>query len=163
VSITFFLVFSSIWVLTGMLGRNENELAWLSGVPGTVRTLSVAGNRCVLLSREGGTCHSRFCSLTSMTSYAHLLKLENLDISRNDIDSLRRECLLLLLEIDMLNARRVGVLEKAERAKSRREQGGESGGAGGDGEAREAERGGQLCAEGGPETGSVVRCFFCCV
>jgi hypothetical protein len=47
------IVCSSIWVLTGVLGRNENELAWLSGVPSTVRTLSVAENRCVSSSREG--------------------------------------------------------------------------------------------------------------
>ncbi|KAF7799379.1 hypothetical protein EIP86_010611 [Pleurotus ostreatoroseus] len=54
---------------------NANQLSWLSGVPSTVRTLSVASNR-----------------LTAVTSFSHLLNLENLDISRNAIDSLRREC-----------------------------------------------------------------------
>lgn len=33
----------------------------------------------------------RALSLTGLTSFSHLLNLENLDISRNDIDSLRRE------------------------------------------------------------------------
>lgn len=32
------------------LRRNDNQLSWLSGVPGTVRTLSVASNMWVDLS-----------------------------------------------------------------------------------------------------------------
>lgn len=31
------------------------------------------------------------CSLTGVTSFGHLLNLENLDISRNQVDSLRRK------------------------------------------------------------------------
>ncbi|KAI0823208.1 hypothetical protein BC628DRAFT_1411747 [Trametes gibbosa] len=62
---------------------NSNQLAWLSGVPGSVRTLSVASNL-----------------LTGVTSFSHLLNLENLDISRNQIDSLRQlECLRHLREL----------------------------------------------------------------
>ncbi|KAJ6466377.1 hypothetical protein C8R45DRAFT_839425 [Mycena sanguinolenta] len=55
------------------LNLNANQLSWLSGIPGGVRTLSVASNR-----------------LTGLTSYSHLLNLENLDISRNEVDSLRQ-------------------------------------------------------------------------
>ncbi|KAJ7505561.1 hypothetical protein B0H11DRAFT_1796409 [Mycena galericulata] len=65
------------------LNLNDNQLAWLSGVPGGVRTLSVASNR-----------------LTGLTSYSHLLNLENLDISRNEVDSLRQlTCLRHLREL----------------------------------------------------------------
>ncbi|KAG2010102.1 protein phosphatase regulatory subunit, variant 3 [Coprinopsis cinerea AmutBmut pab1-1] len=65
------------------LNLNYNELAWLSGVPATVRTLSVASN-----------------SLTGLTSYSHLLNIENLDISHNEVDSLRQlECLRHLREL----------------------------------------------------------------
>ncbi|KAF5315468.1 hypothetical protein D9619_007020 [Psilocybe cf. subviscida] len=65
------------------LSLNRNELAWLSGIPATVRTLSVANN-----------------CLTGITSYSHLLNLENLDISHNDIESLRQlECLRHLREL----------------------------------------------------------------
>ncbi|KAI0345679.1 hypothetical protein BDW22DRAFT_1353259 [Trametopsis cervina] len=62
---------------------NSNQLAWLSGIPGTVRTLSVASN-----------------CLTAVTSFSHLLNLESLDISRNNIDSLRQlDCLRHLREL----------------------------------------------------------------
>ncbi|KAK7048103.1 hypothetical protein R3P38DRAFT_2867383 [Favolaschia claudopus] len=65
------------------LNLNSNELSWLSGIPGGVRTLSVASNR-----------------LTGLTSYSHLLNLENLDISRNEVDSLRQlACLRHLREL----------------------------------------------------------------
>ncbi|THH11660.1 hypothetical protein EW145_g491 [Phellinidium pouzarii] len=52
---------------------DDNLLSWLSGVPNTVRTLSAASN-----------------TLTSLTSFGHLLNLENLDISYNDVDSLQQ-------------------------------------------------------------------------
>ncbi|KAJ7164715.1 hypothetical protein C8R43DRAFT_1232838 [Mycena crocata] len=65
------------------LNLNTNQLSWLSGVPGGVRTLSVASNR-----------------LTGLTSYSHLLNLENLDISGNEVDSLRQlACLRHLREL----------------------------------------------------------------
>ncbi|RDB17895.1 Septation initiation network scaffold protein cdc11 [Hypsizygus marmoreus] len=65
------------------LTLNANQLAWLSGIPGTVRTLSVASN-----------------SLTGLTSFSHLLNLEHLDISRNDIESLNQlACLRHLREL----------------------------------------------------------------
>ncbi|KAI0718262.1 hypothetical protein C8T65DRAFT_639519 [Cerioporus squamosus] len=65
------------------LSLNSNQLSWLSGVPSTVRTLSVASNQ-----------------LTGVTSFSHLLNLENLDISRNQVDSLRQlECLKHLREL----------------------------------------------------------------
>ncbi|KAF9267601.1 hypothetical protein L218DRAFT_920669 [Marasmius fiardii PR-910] len=65
------------------LKLNNNLLSWLSGVPGTVRTLSVSSN-----------------SLTSLTSYHHLLNLENLDISGNEIESLSQlSCLRHLREL----------------------------------------------------------------
>ncbi|KDR82633.1 hypothetical protein GALMADRAFT_238061 [Galerina marginata CBS 339.88] len=65
------------------LSLNQNELAWLSGIPGSVRTLSVAYN-----------------CLTGLTSYSHLLNLENLDISHNEVESLRQlECLRHLREL----------------------------------------------------------------
>ncbi|PPQ81277.1 hypothetical protein CVT25_015061 [Psilocybe cyanescens] len=65
------------------LSLNNNELAWLSGIPGSVRTLSVAHN-----------------CLTGITSYSHLLNLENLDISNNEVESLRQlECLRHLREL----------------------------------------------------------------
>ncbi|THV03804.1 hypothetical protein K435DRAFT_826966 [Dendrothele bispora CBS 962.96] len=65
------------------LKLNCNQLSWLSGVPDSVRTLSVASN-----------------SLTGVTSYHHLLNLENLDISRNQVDSLKQlVCLRHLREL----------------------------------------------------------------
>lgn len=125
--------------------RNANQLSWLSGVPGGVRTLSVASNRWVAavclfavyvlraLSADRLSAGLRYTTpssssrlgpgvyalrpgvyalmvaarhlfptvtnniflhrLTGLTSYSHLLNLENLDISRNEVDSLRRACL----------------------------------------------------------------------
>ncbi|KAF8158238.1 hypothetical protein B0H34DRAFT_674692 [Crassisporium funariophilum] len=62
---------------------NRNQLSWLSGIPGSVRTLSVAFN-----------------CLAGITSYSHLLNLENLDISHNEVDSLRQlDCLRHLREL----------------------------------------------------------------
>ncbi|KIJ60284.1 hypothetical protein HYDPIDRAFT_98979 [Hydnomerulius pinastri MD-312] len=55
------------------LTLNFNQLSWLSGIPASVRTLSVASN-----------------ILTGVTSYSHLQNLENLDISNNEIDSLNQ-------------------------------------------------------------------------
>ncbi|KDQ11108.1 hypothetical protein BOTBODRAFT_35643 [Botryobasidium botryosum FD-172 SS1] len=65
------------------LDVNSNQLAWLSGVPGTVRTLSAASNQ-----------------LTALTAYTHLINLEFLDISNNDIDSVHQlACLRHLREL----------------------------------------------------------------
>ncbi|TFY79231.1 hypothetical protein EWM64_g4778, partial [Hericium alpestre] len=65
------------------LALNCNQLSWLSGVPTTVRMLSIADN-----------------ALTRVTSFNHLLGLENLDVSRNNIDSLKQlECLRHLREL----------------------------------------------------------------
>ncbi|KAH7925885.1 hypothetical protein BV22DRAFT_1088208 [Leucogyrophana mollusca] len=65
------------------LTLNFNQLSWLSGIPGTVRTLSVASN-----------------FITGVTSFSHLSNLENLDISNNDIDSLTQlQCLRHLREL----------------------------------------------------------------
>ncbi|KAH7913431.1 hypothetical protein BJ138DRAFT_1146190 [Hygrophoropsis aurantiaca] len=62
---------------------NHNQLSWLSGIPATVRTLSVASN-----------------FLTGVTAFSHLSNLENLDISNNDIDSLTQlQCLRHLREL----------------------------------------------------------------
>ncbi|KAI0029478.1 hypothetical protein K488DRAFT_80141 [Vararia minispora EC-137] len=62
---------------------NHNQLGWLSGVPASVRTLSIAHN-----------------VLTRMTSFNHLLSLESLDVSNNEIDSLTQlECLRHLREL----------------------------------------------------------------
>ncbi|KAK2459660.1 hypothetical protein APHAL10511_008305 [Amanita phalloides] len=66
-----------------VLNLNTNRLSWLSGVPVTVRTLSVAFN-----------------CLTELTSYSHLANLEHLDISRNEVESLRQlACLRHLHEL----------------------------------------------------------------
>ncbi|KAJ7202834.1 hypothetical protein GGX14DRAFT_653064 [Mycena pura] len=86
------------------LNLNENQLAWLSGVPSGLRTLSVASNRLVLMSTSrlyvcwlGPSVRTQ---LTGLTSYSHLLNLENLDISRNEVDSLRQlACLRHLREL----------------------------------------------------------------
>ncbi|KAI0004643.1 hypothetical protein BJV74DRAFT_971764 [Russula compacta] len=65
------------------LSLNSNQLAWLSGVPATVRSLSVSRN-----------------SLTRATSFSHLLSLVHLDISYNNIESLSQlECLRHLREL----------------------------------------------------------------
>ncbi|KAI6041446.1 hypothetical protein EDC04DRAFT_2565693 [Pisolithus marmoratus] len=65
------------------LTLNSNRLSWLSGIPGSVRTLSVASNL-----------------LTAVTSFSHLLNLENLEISHNNIDSLTQlQCLRHLREL----------------------------------------------------------------
>ncbi|KAF9235186.1 hypothetical protein BU15DRAFT_89671 [Melanogaster broomeanus] len=65
------------------LTLNFNELSWLSGIPGSLRTLSVASN-----------------ILTGVSSFSHLQNLENLDISNNEIDSLSQlQCLRHLREL----------------------------------------------------------------
>ncbi|KAH7885133.1 hypothetical protein F5I97DRAFT_1928557 [Phlebopus sp. FC_14] len=65
------------------LGLNFNQLSWLSGIPTSVRTLSVSSN-----------------ALTGVTSFNHLQNLENLDISNNEIDSLTQlQCLRHLREL----------------------------------------------------------------
>ncbi|EPQ54712.1 L domain-like protein [Gloeophyllum trabeum ATCC 11539] len=62
---------------------NTNQVSYLSGIPSTVRSLSVASN-----------------ALTSVASFNHLRNLENLDISNNQLDSLRQlECLRHLREL----------------------------------------------------------------
>ncbi|KAI0317634.1 hypothetical protein OF83DRAFT_1120218 [Amylostereum chailletii] len=65
------------------LSLNNNQLAWLSGIPNSVRTLSIAQN-----------------ALTRVTSFNQLLFLESLDVSHNNIDSLNQlECLRHLREL----------------------------------------------------------------
>ncbi|OAX39884.1 hypothetical protein K503DRAFT_769104 [Rhizopogon vinicolor AM-OR11-026] len=62
---------------------NHNQLSWLSGIPNSVRTLSVAHNL-----------------LTGVTSFSHLQNIESLDISHNDINSLTQlQCLRHLREL----------------------------------------------------------------
>ncbi|KAG2115465.1 hypothetical protein DEU56DRAFT_841154 [Suillus clintonianus] len=62
---------------------NHNQLSWLSGIPNSVRTLSVAHNL-----------------LTGVTSFSHLQNIESLDISHNDIESLTQlQCLRHLREL----------------------------------------------------------------
>ncbi|KAK4686278.1 protein NUD1, partial [Tremellales sp. Uapishka_1] len=62
---------------------NDNAISYLSGIPSTVRTLHVAGNR-----------------LSSLTSVDHLRNLQYLDISRNQLDSVSQlECLTHLREL----------------------------------------------------------------
>lgn len=52
----FFFCFIFIFIEDGIeirvLCRNANQLAWLSGVPGSVRTLSVADNWCAFSEGE---------------------------------------------------------------------------------------------------------------
>ncbi|KAF9493539.1 hypothetical protein BDN71DRAFT_1450228 [Pleurotus eryngii] len=80
------------------LSLNSNQLSWLSGVPSSVRTLSVSSN-----------------SLTALSSFGHLLNLENLDISKNDIDSLRQlSCLRHLREL-RADANKIGSIDGLER------------------------------------------------
>ncbi|WWD17902.1 hypothetical protein CI109_102347 [Kwoniella shandongensis] len=62
---------------------DDNVVSYLSGIPSSVRTLHVAGNR-----------------LTSLTSVNHLRNLQYLDISRNQLDSVAQlECLKHLREL----------------------------------------------------------------
>ncbi|WVQ97321.1 hypothetical protein IAU59_004432 [Kwoniella sp. CBS 9459] len=66
---------------------DNNAISYLSGIPSTVRTLHVAGNK-----------------LTSLTSVDHLRNLQYLDISRNQLDSVAQlECLKHLRELKMDN------------------------------------------------------------
>lgn len=66
-----------------MMDSNDNQISWLSGVPAGVRLLSAASNL-----------------LTGLTSYVHLSRLECLDISDNQIESLLQlECLHRLREL----------------------------------------------------------------
>lgn len=62
---------------------NDNAIDYLSGIPSSIRTLHVAGNR-----------------LSSLTSVNHLRSLHFLDISRNQLDSVSQlECLRHLREL----------------------------------------------------------------
>lgn len=64
---------------------DDNAIDYLSGIPSTVRTLHVAGNR-----------------LSSLTSVNHLRNLHYLDISRNQLDSVsRRSCAVTLLMTEL--------------------------------------------------------------
>lgn len=63
--------------------RNDNEIAYLTGIPPTLRTLLAASNR-----------------LTDLTSFQHLSNLERLDISDNQLESVRHlACLRHLREL----------------------------------------------------------------
>ncbi|KAF8349237.1 hypothetical protein F5887DRAFT_945111 [Amanita rubescens] len=81
-----------------VLNLNSNHLSWLSGVPDTVRTLSVASN-----------------CLTELTSYSHLTNLEHLDISRNEVESLRQLACLRHLHELKADGNRITSLEGLER------------------------------------------------
>ncbi|TYJ56366.1 hypothetical protein B9479_002914 [Cryptococcus floricola] len=62
---------------------DDNAIGYLSGIPSSVRTLHVAGNR-----------------LTSLTSVNHLRNLQYLDISGNKLDSVAQlSCLIHLREL----------------------------------------------------------------
>ncbi|KAG1763031.1 hypothetical protein EDD22DRAFT_888907 [Suillus occidentalis] len=77
---------------------NHNQLSWLSGIPNSVRTLSVAHNL-----------------LTGVTSFSHLQNIESLDISHNDIDSLTQlQCLRHLREL-RADCNRITSLEGLEK------------------------------------------------
>ncbi|GAA5874446.1 hypothetical protein JCM1840_000783 [Sporobolomyces johnsonii] len=52
---------------------NNNEISYLTGIPSTLRTLLIAANR-----------------ITSLTSFHHLLNLERLDLSNNQLDSVHQ-------------------------------------------------------------------------
>ncbi|GAA5931005.1 hypothetical protein JCM1841_005454 [Sporobolomyces salmonicolor] len=52
---------------------NNNEISYLTGIPPTLRTLLIASNR-----------------ITSLTSFHHLLNLERLDLSNNQLDSVHQ-------------------------------------------------------------------------
>lgn len=58
------------------MGRNDNAISYLTGIPSGVRALQVAGNR-----------------LSSLTSVDHLRNLQVLDLSRNQLDSVSRKLL----------------------------------------------------------------------
>ncbi|PFH53866.1 hypothetical protein AMATHDRAFT_78647 [Amanita thiersii Skay4041] len=81
-----------------VLNLNSNELSWLTGVPESVRTLSVAFN-----------------CLTGLTSYSHLTNLENLDISRNEVESLRQLACLRHLHELKADGNKIASLEGLER------------------------------------------------
>lgn len=64
-------------------GRSENEIAYLTGVPSTLRTLLIPHNR-----------------LSSLTSFGHLRNLERIDMSNNHVDSVYQlACLVHLREL----------------------------------------------------------------
>ncbi|KAM6494119.1 hypothetical protein JOM56_010480 [Amanita muscaria] len=84
-----------------VLNLNSNQLSWLSGVPESIRTLSVACN-----------------CLTELTSYSHLANLEHLDISRNEVESLRQLACLRRLHELKVDGNKVTSLEGLERMDS---------------------------------------------
>ncbi|SCZ88626.1 BZ3500_MvSof-1268-A1-R1_Chr10-2g03024 [Microbotryum saponariae] len=62
---------------------NENQIAFLTGAPATLRTLLVASNK-----------------LSGLTCFQHLLNLESIDVSHNQIDSVHQfACLKHLREL----------------------------------------------------------------
>ncbi|KAM0751427.1 hypothetical protein T439DRAFT_380394 [Meredithblackwellia eburnea MCA 4105] len=62
---------------------SDNEIAFLTGVPSTLRTLVIPNNR-----------------LSSLTSFGHLRNLERIDMSNNQIDSVNQlSCLVHLREL----------------------------------------------------------------
>ncbi|KZV93648.1 L domain-like protein [Exidia glandulosa HHB12029] len=67
------------------LNIDSNRVEWLTGVPKTLRSLTAVNNL-----------------LTSLTSFNHLLKLERLDLSHNQFDSVHQlSCLVALRELNV--------------------------------------------------------------
>lgn len=83
--------------------RQGNKIAFLTGVPASVRSLLLASN-----------------SLTSVSSFGHLSNLERLDISHNRIESVQRApCLASGVVALTFLVHRAGVSTPSSGAQSR--------------------------------------------
>jgi hypothetical protein len=84
------------------VNRDGNKLSYLTGIPGGVLRLFASSNR-----------------LTSLSSLDHLRKLQVLDLSNNQLDSLTRELNRISLEAGLMRfATRFGIFEPVKGVES---------------------------------------------
>jgi len=86
------------------LYRSHNEITFLTGIPGTIRTLLINNNM-----------------LTSLVSFKHILNLERLDLSNNQLDSLDRKFHSIISEYQLSNLLSIVLSGTSARTESRQQ------------------------------------------